>query len=153
MITSLWVCGQALARALFMFSFFTGHQLAEQHFFYLNWLRFFTQNQDSFTKNLVSLHQEFGFQQFVKFPTHSKGNILDLVFSTEDLIRSTYPLPLVLSDHTPIVIEMNKMMAREKNLLKFCCYNHEKIKEFVEEFSVFDFDDLVMQTSQHSGFD
>ena len=110
-------------------------------------------NQDSFTKKLGSLHKEFVFQQFVKFPTHSQGNILDLVFSTEDLIRSTYPLPLVLSDHTPIVIEMNKMMAREKNLLKFCCYNHEKTKEFVEEFSLFDFDDLVIQNSQHSGFD
>ena len=37
--------------------------------------------------------------------------------------------------------------------MKFRCYNQEKIKKFVEGFSLFNFDDSVIQPSQHFGFD
>ena len=86
---------------------------------------------DPVEQSFVNTFCELGLEQLIKHPTHSKGNTLDLVLSTEThkvinlTVFNDLSLSLCKSDHYLITFDI-KYKARRKKSVKRTIYNFKR---------------------------
>ena len=92
------------------------------NFPYINWVDLHHSGSNALYEPFLNAVFETGLIQHVHKPTHVRGNILDLVFSSHSIIDNITIMPPILSDHSVLVIDM-KLLAPSQ---KFSCVTHYK---------------------------
>ena len=105
--------------------------------------------QSPFSNSFCDLVYEHNFSQLVDCPTHVKGNILDLVFTTSESIISdllvTRPHALILTDHHTVSFNIQHATQSEESNKRM----------YVFDFSKADFGELcnhLLETDFSDGY-
>ncbi len=69
---------------------------------------------NSFTRDLIFCQDSFGLQQYVDFPTHSKGHTLDLVCCSGVTPLDCTATAIPISDHKLLSFNVNVTFSRSK---------------------------------------
>uniref|UniRef100_A0A3B3I5K1 Reverse transcriptase domain-containing protein n=1 Tax=Oryzias latipes TaxID=8090 RepID=A0A3B3I5K1_ORYLA len=69
---------------------------------------------NSLTNDFLSCLDSFGFQQFVDFPTHSKGHILDLICCSGIIPMDCKSNFIPFSDHMLVTFNVNLFLSKHK---------------------------------------
>ena len=82
---------------------------------------------NGFAKDFISLLECLGITQYVNFPTHNKGHILDLVCCTGVTPFNLTDAEFPISDHKSVLFEVNVPLSKTRALRTITFRNIKRI--------------------------